>query len=107
MQLHCFSIMVAQSIDRKGAFLMQLPSWLAKHCDKPFDIDAELKEIADSDHEQNSLRVLALLSIGLPADEAFLRCRELLETVQWSASDLPAGKRQLAALLRCCPICNA
>ena len=78
---------------------MQLPSWLAKHCDEPFDIDAELKEIADSDHEQNTLRVLALLSIGLPAEEAFLRCRELLETVQWSANDLPAGKRRLAALL--------
>lgn len=78
---------------------MQLPSWFAKYCDEPFDIDAELNEIADCDHEQNSLRVIALLSIGLPADEAFLRCRELLETVQSSASDLPAGKRRLAALL--------
>ncbi|MFM2411128.1 MAG: hypothetical protein RL481_1956 [Pseudomonadota bacterium] len=78
---------------------MQLPSWFPEHCDKPFDIDAELKEIADCDHEQNSLRVLALLSIGLPADEAYLRSRELLEAVQWSESDIPAGKRQLAALL--------
>ena len=78
---------------------MQLPNWFAKHCYEPFDIDAELKDIADSDHEQNSLRVLALLSIGLPADEAFLHCRELLKTVQWSASNLPAGKRRLAALL--------
>lgn len=78
---------------------MQLPNWFTKHCAEPFDIDAELKEIADSDHEQNSLRVLALLSIGLPAEEAFLRCRELLETVQWSASDIPAGKRRVAALL--------
>ncbi len=78
---------------------MQLPNWYFKHCDEPFDIDAELKEIADSDHEQNSLRVLALLSIGLPAEEAFLRCRELLEAVQWSASNLPAGKRRLAGLL--------
>jgi hypothetical protein len=78
---------------------MQLPSWFPEHCDKPFDIDAELKEIADCDHEQNSLRVLALLSIGLPADEAYLRSRELLEAVQWSASDIPARKRQLAALL--------
>jgi hypothetical protein len=78
---------------------MQLPNWFSKHCDKPFDVDTELREIADSDHEQNSLRVLALLSIGLPAEEAFLRCRELLETVQWSASNLAAGKRRLAALL--------
>ena len=78
---------------------MQLPNWYFKHCDEPFDIDAEVKEIADSDHEQNSLRVIALLSIGLPAEEAFLRCRELLETVQWSASNRPAGKRRLAALL--------
>lgn len=78
---------------------MQLPNWFTKHCAEPFDIDAELKEIADSDHEQNTLRVLALLSIGLPAEEAFLRCRELFETVQWSASNLAAGKRGLAALL--------
>jgi hypothetical protein len=78
---------------------MQLPNWFTKHCAEPFDIDAELKEIADCNHEQNSLRVLALLSIGLPAEEAFLRCRELLETVQWSASNQPAGKRRLAALL--------
>jgi hypothetical protein len=99
MQLHCFSIMTAQNIDRKGDLPVQLPSWCSKHCDEPFDIDAELKEIADSDHEQNSLRVLALLSIGLPADEAFLRSRELLETVQSSASGLSAGKHQLAALL--------
>jgi hypothetical protein len=91
--------MAAQNIDLKGDPLMQLPSWFAKHCDEPFDIDTELKEIADSDHEQNSLRVLALLSIGLPADEAFLRSRELLETVQSSASGLSAGKRRLAALL--------
>ena len=78
---------------------MQLPNWYTNHCGEPFDADAELKEIADCDHEQNSLRVLALLSIGMPAEEAFLRCRELLETVQWSANDLPAGKRRLAALL--------
>jgi hypothetical protein len=78
---------------------MQLPNWFTRHCAEPFDIDAELKEIADSDHEQNSLRVLALLSLGLPADEAFLRTRELLETVQLSAGDIPAGKRRLAALL--------
>ena len=78
---------------------MQLPIWFSKHCAEPFNIDAEVKEIADCDYEQNSLRVLALLSIGLPAEEAFLRCRELLETVQWSASDVPAGKRRLAALL--------
>jgi hypothetical protein len=78
---------------------MQLPNWFTRHCAEPFDIDAELKEIADSDHEQNSLRVLALLSLGLPAEEAFLRTRELLETVQLSASDIPAGKRRLAALL--------
>ena len=78
---------------------MELPNWFTKHCDEPFDIDAELKDIADCDHEQNSLRVLALLSIGLPAEEAFLLCRELLETVQWSANDQPAGKRRLAALL--------
>jgi hypothetical protein len=89
----------AQNIDRKGDFLMQLPNWFAKHCAEPFDIDAELKEISDSDHEQNSLRVIALLSSGLPAEEAFLRTRELLEAVQRSASDRPAGKRQLAALL--------
>jgi hypothetical protein len=99
MQLYRFSIMVAQNIDRQGNLLMQLPSWYSKHCVEPFDIDAELKEISDSDHEQNSLRVIALLSLGLPAEEAFLRCRELLETVQRSASDRPAGKRQLAALL--------
>jgi hypothetical protein len=78
MQLYCFSIMVAQNIDRQGNLLMQLPSWYS---------------------EQNSLRVIALLSLGLPADEAFLRSRELLETVQSSASDRPAGKRRLAALL--------
>jgi hypothetical protein len=78
---------------------MQLPIWFSKHRDEPFDIDSELKEIADCDHEQNSLRVLALLSIGLPADEAFLRSRELLETVQSSARGLSAGKRRLAALL--------
>jgi hypothetical protein len=91
--------MAAQNIGRKGDLLMQLPSWFAIHCDEPFDIDVELKEIADSNDEQNSLRVIALLSIGLPADEAFLRCRELLETVQRSASHIPAVKRQLAALL--------
>ena len=78
---------------------MQLPNWYAAHCHEPFDVDAELKDIADSDHEQNSLRVVALLSIGLPVEEAFLRCRELLQTVQWAAGDLPAGKRRLAALL--------
>jgi hypothetical protein len=78
---------------------MQLPNWFAKHCAEPFDIDAELKEIADCDHELNSIRVIALLSIGLPAEEAFLRSRELLEAVQSSASDRPAGKRQLATLL--------
>jgi hypothetical protein len=78
---------------------MQLPNWFTRHCDEPFDIDSELKEVADCDHEQNSLRVLALLSLGLPAEEAFLRSRELLEAVQWSASGLSAGKRRLAALL--------
>ena len=78
---------------------MQLPNWFSAHCNHPFDVDAELKDIADSDHEQNSLRVVALLSIGLPVEEAFLRCRELLETVQWAAGDHPAGKRRLAALL--------
>ena len=78
---------------------MHLPNWYLAHCHEPFDPDAELKDIADSDHEQNSLRVVALLSIGVQQEEAFLRCRELLETVQWAAGDHPAGKRRLAALL--------
>ncbi len=78
---------------------MHLPNWFLAHCHEPFDPDAELKDIADSDHEQSSLRVVALLSIGVQQEEAFLRCRELLETVQWAASDHPAGKRRLAGLL--------
>lgn len=64
---------------------MQLPNWFTKHCDEPFDIDIELKEIADSDHEQNSLRVIALLSIGLPAEEAFPRFDQQLIASQAEA----------------------
>ncbi len=63
---------------------MQLPIWFTQHCDELFDVDAELKDIAHSNDEQNALRFLALLSTGMPAEEALLRCRELLETVRFT-----------------------
>lgn len=78
---------------------MKIDKWMASNCHDPVNLDTGLIEIAETDHEQNTMRVIALLSVGMPVEDGFLSCRELLEVIHWCVEGLPDGKRRLAQLL--------
>jgi hypothetical protein len=76
-----------------------LSDWFIKNCHHPIDLDEGLREISDGIEEAHTMRVIALLSIGMDPQDGFLSCRELLETIHWCAEGLPDGKRRLAQIL--------
>ncbi|NJM50192.1 MAG: hypothetical protein HC843_04355 [Sphingomonadales bacterium] len=72
---------------------------ISKKFSDAFDLDVELRDIADNSDEFPTLRALALLSIGMPLHDGYMSCRELLEILHWCADGRPEGKERLAKLL--------
>jgi hypothetical protein len=66
---------------------------------QPFDLDLGLKEVRDDNGQQPSRRVLASLSVGMPAGDAFFAARELQNAVELIVSGSRRGRVKLAEIL--------
>lgn len=64
-----------------------------------FDLDLGLKEVRDDTAQEPSRRVLASLSVGMPAGDAFYAARELQNAIQLIVAGSRRGRVKLAEIL--------
>ena len=66
---------------------------------EPFDLDLGLKEHRDAPDQHPMRRVLASLSVGMPAGDAFYAARELQNAVELIVEGSRRGRVKLAEIL--------